>query len=966
MLDAGLSVVWGKSKAKGTPHLLLGHLLDTAAVGELVWDRFLAPAVKAHLDEVSDGRGRSLFALVCGLHDVGKATPAFQSKDAELGARVQAAGLGWRGLSRSEVSAWHHTKAGAAIVRPRLQAAGWFSVERDWVWPLVAGHHGIVPNITCLTSVPGKAHGRGSAWRQVQDGFVDRVAAELGLDLGAFAGLGTPRRGGQLALSGLVIMADWIASDEENFDGLPDLAAISMGGARARAEAAWAKLGLRGGWRPASLVLCAPAQLVEHRFAKPARPAQASAVRLAEEIPAPGLLILEAPMGEGKTEAALAAAEVLARRFGADGLFVGMPTQATSDPMFGRVREWLAAVDPQVPIGLLHGRARFNKEWAALRGRVRFAGVAGQDEYGMADDYGLGGLGADGDVERPVSDGVAAAEWFFGSKRGLLAPVTVGTVDQLLHAATRTKHVMLRHAGLAGRVVVLDEVHAYDVYMSQFLFEALRWLADAHVPVVLLSATLPPTLRQDLVRAYAQGASQRRDIDVSALPSPSGYPSTTAVCVVDRQLSALVEASAPWRASRAVAVEILDEDDTFSPRTVADRVLAEVAPHEDDSSGGQPRGCDLVVCNTVGRAQDVYEALAPVLGDDVVLLHSRFTAADRAARTAAVVDQLGPPGRKGAAPRPRRLVVVATQVAEQSFDVDTDLLITDLAPIDLLLQRAGRLHRHDRPVTDRPGHLREPRIVVAGLRRRPDGQPPVFTPGGGATRGGDVYGDHLLLRSAALVFDAASAGGWSVPAEVPRLVATGYGDDPLGPATWADATAKARQGWDEQEQRRAANARNFLLAGADALGQTTLDGLHDRSTALAESEEGVAAVVRDGDESIEVVLVRRDHAGYRTVTGTWLGANGEVPVHDEKILDEVVGATVRLPPSRTLTAAAKTELRPLPAWLGDRADRRHDPWLRHTRALIVDDGPGNDELAAVLGKRRLTYHPRLGLRSAKT
>src|SRR5262245_33243169 len=86
VLDAALDVVWGKSDAQGLPHLLLGHLLDTAAVGELIWDRFLASAVRDQLDEVSGGRGRSLFALLCGLHDVGKATPAFQSKDDELAA----------------------------------------------------------------------------------------------------------------------------------------------------------------------------------------------------------------------------------------------------------------------------------------------------------------------------------------------------------------------------------------------------------------------------------------------------------------------------------------------------------------------------------------------------------------------------------------------------------------------------------------------------------------------------------------------------------------------------------------------------------------------------------------------------------------------------------------------------------------------------------------------------------------
>uniref|UniRef100_UPI002AD3E96F CRISPR-associated helicase Cas3' n=1 Tax=Frankia sp. Cas4 TaxID=3073927 RepID=UPI002AD3E96F len=291
-----------------------------------------------------------------------------------------------------------------------------------------------------------------------------------------------------------------------------------------------------------------------------------------------------------------------------------------------------------------------------------------------------------GGGDRPSADGTAAAEWFLGAKRGLLAPVTVGTVDQLLHAATRTKHVMLRHAGMAGRVVVLDEVHAYDVYMAQFLFEALRWLADAGVPVVVLSATLPPVLRLRLVRSYLQGALQERDVDVADLPVPRGYPSSTAVCVTGGKRWAEVASGPSWRDPIPVGVEVLAETPDFSPATVAAAVAVEVGAG----------GCALVVCNTVARAQDVYSALRPVFGADVMLLHARFIAAERAVRTERVVDLLGRPGRPDGAARPPRLVVVATQVAEQSFDVDVDLLVTDLAPIDLLLQRVGRLHRHDR------------------------------------------------------------------------------------------------------------------------------------------------------------------------------------------------------------------------------------------------------------------------------
>jgi CRISPR-associated endonuclease/helicase Cas3 len=951
MRDAALAVVWGKSKAQGSMHLLLGHLLDTAAVGELVWDRFLSPAVRDRLDACSGGRGRSLFALVCGLHDVGKATPAFQMKDDGLAERVRAVGLDWRGLTRDQARGWHHARAGAAIVRDCLQEAGWARPACGWVWPLVAGHHGSVPEVAAIRlGGNAAAHGKG-LWGEVQRGFVERVAGELGLDLSSFADVGTPSRGVQLAVSGLVIMADWIASDEEHFGGLSELSEVSLEGARERARKAWERLGLCGGWRGDRPAPLGRPDLVRHRFGVAARPAQADAVRLAEAMPAPGLLILEAPMGEGKTEAALAVVEVLARRFGADGVFVGMPTQATSDPMFGRVRTWLASVDPDVPIGLLHGRSRFNREWAALRSHVSFAGVGDDlDDYGMGDDYGVlgsrAGAGSGSGVDdRQTVDGVAAAEWFLGAKRGLLAPVTVGTVDQLLHAATRTKHVMLRHAGLAGRVVVLDEVHAYDVYMSQFLFEALRWLADAGVPVVLLSATLPPPLRQKLVRAYLQGATQDRDVDVADVPEPAGYPSTTAVCTVGGRRYAEVESAPSWRASEPVrvAVEVLEETPEFDPATVAAAVVGEMG------AGG---GCALVVCNTVARAQGVYRALRPVFGADVVLLHARFTAAERAARTGRIVDLLGRPGREDGAPRPqppRPLVVVATQVAEQSFDVDVDLLFSDLAPIDLLLQRVGRLHRHDRPVSARPPRLRRPKVIVSGLLLRA-GEAPRW-PGGSRA----VYGDHLLLRSAALVAEAAAGVGWSVPEQVPSLVADGYCDAPLGPREWAEAAARYRTEWTQREQRREAKAREFLLSGEECLNLPTLDGLHERSAAPLKDEEEVAAVVRDGEESAEVVLVRRGQAGagYLTLGGRSLGPNGDLAADDGSLLEEVVGATIRLPANKDITAAARAELAPLPGW-------RHEPWLRRTRALVLDD-----ERSAALGGYRLTYNDETGLSHAR-
>ena len=345
------------------------------------------------------------------------------------------------------------------------------------------------------------------------------------------------------------------------------------------------------------------------------------------------------------------------------------------------------------------------------------------------------------------------------TEAGLLSALTVGTVDHLLYAATLYQAMTPRHAGLAGRVVVLDEVHAYDVYMSQFLFEALRWLADAGVPVVLLSATLPPQLRGRLVAAYLQGALARRDLDLSGLPAATGYPNAVSACVVGGEPRFDTRAAEPWRPSTTVEVQVLAEEPGDGPDVVVAALRAALGEG----------GCALVVRNTVRRAQQTYAAVKAEFGAEGVLLHARMTAGDRADRTERVLRLLAAPDREDALPRPERLIVVATQLAEQSFDVDVDLLITDLAPIDLL-QRIGRLHRHTRPADSRPAPARTPRVIVAGIAPQTDG-PPRF-PGGSST----VYGDYLLLRSAALLPDAAQGSGWDVPADVPALVARGYTD----------------------------------------------------------------------------------------------------------------------------------------------------------------------------------------------
>ncbi|QTT78095.1 CRISPR-associated helicase/endonuclease Cas3 [Streptomyces mobaraensis NBRC 13819 = DSM 40847] len=937
--------LWGKSAARngGRTHLLIGHLLDTAAVAGVMWDEYLAPSIRKRLDEISNGRGRTWFMWMCGIHDCGKASPSFQGLDPAEASPVRAAGLTWRRLPRSVK--WRHDVAGAAMLLPRLREEWQRDEAVAWVLPLVAGHHGKFPSKKKPPSQD--AQGTGPAWAETQRVLVDVFTRAVGFEsVAAARPVSALRKAEQLTLSGLVVMADWIASDHRHFAGIADAQGVSPAQACRRAATAWKALGLRGGWRQLALPKSPMAPLTERLGVRP-RASQRELVERAWSIPAPGLLIAEAPMGEGKTKAALAAAEVLAARFGCDGVFVAMPTQATCDPMYAQVVSWVGSFDPilEQHVALLHGKRRYNALWREIWEGIRPTGTDGSDGtladpwevYGAIDeDDEFGGpsgpAGAD-DIDR-----TGPPQWLLGGKRGLLTPFAVGTVDHLLYAATRTRHVMLRFAGLAGKVVIVDEVHAADVYMRQFLLEALRWLGQAGVPVVLLSATLPPAQRQAFVDAYLSGALADEDVR-QPVPQPAGYPCVTAAYAVSGQ--PVAESSRlptpSWRSSTPVRLSWLPDVESDGS-AVAAKVREEVADG----------GVVLVVVNQVARAQAIYEALRREGVEGTVhLLHGQLCAKDRADRTEECLRLLGP---AAGGSRPKRMVLIATQLAEQSFDVDADLLITDLAPVDLLLQRIGRLHRH--AGTARPRAHTTPRVIVTGVAAGSEQGRPRFLPASQK-----VYGQWPLLRATALVAEAAGpllangtadrAGGvpWSIPSDVPTLVARAYGEADVCPPEWQEPSAL--EAWRAEEANRQEAAGKYVLTRPRNWAAPTLEGLHYAGAATPK-EEDLDAVVRDGELGVEVVLVHRLANGYTALDGTRLGAHGEAP--DESVVERLLGGSVRLP--GRLSEEAEKTLGALPGWAGD-------PWLRYARALVLDDG------AAILGTNRLSYEPEIGLLVAR-
>ena len=308
---------------------------------------------------------------------------------------------------------------------------------------------------------------------------------------------------------------------------------------------------------------------------------------------------------------------------------------------------------------------------------------------------------------------VVAAEWFTYRKRGLLAPFGVGTVDQALMAVLRARHFFVRMFGLGGKTIVIDEVHAYDAYMSTLMERLLEWLAASGSSVFLLSATLPSDRREALTTAYMRGLHA-----TPQSPARAAYPRITYASARGNGETA-VTASA--RTRRILGIRWIPVAVDLSAHL---RVLL--------ADGG----CAAVICNTVNRAQEVYTSLKTVFGGvasdgepELMLFHARFPFEEREGREKLALIRFGKPGanielgdgdtRKVL--RPQRAIIVATQVIEQSLDLDFDAMISEFAPADLLLQRAGRLHRHQRPL--RPPRLSDPLIDVLKPEIGDDGIP---------------------------------------------------------------------------------------------------------------------------------------------------------------------------------------------------------------------------------------------------
>ncbi|MGW7753641.1 type I-E CRISPR-associated protein Cse1/CasA [Streptomyces violaceusniger] len=920
-LTAAARAVWAKHDRKTEGWLpLWRHMADSAAVAGMLWDGWLPCNVRqlvaASLPGGEDD-ARCLAVWLAATHDIGKATPAFSCQVESLAQRMRDVGLEMPQQKQlgDDRRLAPHGLAGQLLLQD------WLSEEHGWSdraaaqFAIVAGgHHGVPPShaqVHDLDLHPELLWTSGhaeAAWRGVQTELLDACAEAYGVTerLPGWRAVKLPQPV-QVLLTAVVIVADWIASNPELFPYFPEERSRTEA---ERVSAAWRGLSLPEPWSAREPEETA-AELFAVRFELPQgariRPVQEEAVRVAREMPVPGLMVVEAPMGEGKTEAALAVAEIFAARSGAGGCFVALPTRATGDAIFPRLLEWL----DHLPEGggrsvfLAHAKASLNDEFAGLMRAgarpITAVDVDGPDHVSWSTR----------ETAAPKPAELIAHQWLRGRKKGMLASFAVGTIDQLLFAGLKSRHLALRHLALAGKVVVIDEVHAYDTYMSVYLERVLSWLGGFRVPVVMLSATLPATRRRALVEAYA-GAST----DTGALADADDYPLLTAVAPVGAAWSPVVTTSPPAASDRAVGIRLEPTEDDLG--ALADRLAAEL------SEGG----CALVVRNTVDRVLHAAERLRERFGThNVTVAHSRFLDADRARKDA---DLLARFGRDGNRP-PDSHIVVASQVAEQSLDIDFDLLVTDLAPVDLMLQRMGRLHRHHRT---RPPRLSTARCLVTGVDWR--SAPPEPVPGSRA-----VYGLHMLLRSLAVLRPHLDGRPLNLPGDISPLVQRAYGEAEVGPEAWAQAMAAAHEEHRERAADQRVRAEVFRLGEIRKPGRPLI-GWIDAGVGDADDTRAGRAQVRDSQESLEVLVVQRRADGALT-TVPWLdgGLGGlELPtdaVPQARMARAVAASALRLPyhfskPWVMDRAIEELEELYVPAW-----QSKECPWLAGELILQLNE-----------------------------
>jgi CRISPR-associated endonuclease/helicase Cas3 len=742
---------WAKTVGDSQPGISVrDHCINVGCVAEAICAQ-LPESVRRMLPPGA--------ATLAALHDVGKITLGFQAKCGEW---VRRSGLVGRDLLEANLSVSDHALVSQAFLHKAVLKG------EARLWSVAVGaHHGRPKGRTPPSSASRESR---SAWAEDERRL---LTEELQSIFGCLPTTGPDSRRAPYhpdlwLLAGLITFADWLGSNEAFFS--PEMGeALDVTRVKSRQvlkAISWPGAALR-------LTGFAAAFAVNDHVAFQANALQRAVLAA---VASPGLIVVEGPMGCGKTEAALYAAQQLIATGQQHGIYFALPTQVTSNRIHLRVSQFLK----NTLAGDAHVRLAHANAWLVNDFDLHLRPAVARDQE---------------DAEEHVRE---ARSWFASSKQALLAPYGVGTVDQALLGVVAVKHFFLRRFALAGKVVILDEIHSYDIYTGTLITALVRELLQLRCTVIILSATLTAARRKELLEAAG----------LTEGTPPGDYPLVSSGAGPGEARHIMPE----WVQRKRVGLRVgcISEDETAE--ALVER--AERGQHV------------LWIRNTVIEAQQSYRDICSRVregGARPGLLHSRFPFQRREALENEWLVRLGRERAEG-----QGSILIATQVVEQSVDIDLDFMVSDLAPTDMLLQRLGRLWRHarlSRRAEEPEFWIRIPAFVAESTARELKKS---------LGRSARVYAPYVLLRSACVFMNRKVI---DLPADI----------RPVLEATYADPEANEPAGWTElygELQKEKAALSAFAEAATRVLGNP-----------MVLDDEGVLTR-RQGSPTVLTILLR--------------------------------------------------------------------------------------------------------------
>ncbi|MBK1672410.1 hypothetical protein CKO35_03690 [Ectothiorhodospira shaposhnikovii] len=773
---------WGKARpeadAQDFCHLLPYHCLDVTAVADAWWQS--SPVIQRLMLVHGDADPVEIHAWVLffvALHDLGKFDIRFQLKSipALLHLRPEF------DLDSVEPEPYAHGPSGCGWLEHAvpLHSDDRYDCWQPWM-QAVAGHHGDLSS----PKIPADPDADEEVCRfdkEARRAWLQSLA-RLFLEPAGLSLLDDPPVCPQI-LAGFCSVADWVGSNADWFeyrDTVHPLQVYWETEAKKRALFALESTGILGK---------GPSQGGMSKIFPDYPPRQIQC--LVDDLPREaGLLLVEGPTGCGKTEFGLAYAAHLLATGVAEAIIFALPTQATANAMLNRMEKVAPNLFPgQKNVVLAHGRASRHEGYMALKEAGRRPTAQGEEDAA-----------------------VQCADWLAQSrKRVFLGQIGVCTIDQVLISVLAVRHHFVRAFGVRRAVLIVDEVHAYDAYMYGLLTRVLHAQATAGGSAILMSATLPAYQRDLLLDAWGGDVPEQQS---SAYPLISWAGRGTPVRYWD-----LKGEPAHLPESRTVFLECRERVDLRLSDQDIDQVI----------QAANEGACVAVICNLVSEAQGLWRRLRErSLNVPVDLFHARYLFADRQVIEQRVMEYYG--RDRMAAGR----ILVATQVVEQSLDLDFDWLITQLCPVDLLFQRMGRLHRH--PRTDRPAGFEDPRCTVL---LPPDEQ----------------YGLHeVIYRYRRVLWRThrrlQETDRITFPDVYRPWIESVYSEE-----AWLDEPEAVVQNWETFQ-----NSALGKFFGARQLAEADMMPLQD-------TDANAAAMTRDGDNGLKVLLLQSMPQGVAYLDG---------------------------------------------------------------------------------------------------